>query len=313
MTAAATIRACKRNFSRHGIPMRVCSDNGKNFDCKEFRDFAREWEFEHVTSSPYHQQANGKAESAVKIAKRLIKKSNESGKDLWFCILHWRNTPNYHNSSPAQRLFSRRTRTSIPTASINLKPQIVPLVTEKIHNQRQKNKFYYDKKTRELPTLKLGQPVAVQLSLEREKIWTKGVVDKILSDRSYDVNVDGAVYRRDIVHIKPFQPKEETTVIHPHINAPTPTPEETVSNLQNETPQQPKQQALDQINNVVDFSNIVVAPNNVVVHPSNVVVNPNRVASHSTTNSSSTLSQAAIRPKRSSKMPSKYNDFHVYK
>ena len=33
----------------------------------EYRKFSTEWGFKHVTSSPYHPQANGLAEKSVQI------------------------------------------------------------------------------------------------------------------------------------------------------------------------------------------------------------------------------------------------------
>lgn len=96
----------------------VISDNGPQFKSADFHTFACDWEFEHSTSSPYHSQSNGKAESAVKIAKKLVKKCVSSKTDIWKAILDWRNTPTKDmNCSPVQRLMSRRTRHSLPTAA----------------------------------------------------------------------------------------------------------------------------------------------------------------------------------------------------
>lgn len=89
MTAKTTITMCKRNFARNGIPLDVISDDGTNFDCQEFRNFVREWEFNFKTSSPYHQQGNGKTEAAVGIAKSLIKKCVENGEDFHKGVLSW--------------------------------------------------------------------------------------------------------------------------------------------------------------------------------------------------------------------------------
>lgn len=50
------------------------SDGGPQFVSQEFQDFAKKWGITHMTSSPMHQQANGKAESAVKIMKTLLRK-----------------------------------------------------------------------------------------------------------------------------------------------------------------------------------------------------------------------------------------------
>ena len=60
---------------RLGIPQTVYSDNGPQFSAREFAIFSNEWDFQHTTSSPYHSQSNGKAESSVKLAKRLLKRA----------------------------------------------------------------------------------------------------------------------------------------------------------------------------------------------------------------------------------------------
>ncbi len=61
--ADTVIQKTKEHFSRHGIPDEVQMDNGPKFSCKAYARFAREWKFFHNTSSPYHPQANGLAES----------------------------------------------------------------------------------------------------------------------------------------------------------------------------------------------------------------------------------------------------------
>lgn len=73
------IKKIKPIFATHGLPAQLITDNGPNYSSREFRDFARLWDFHHVTTSPHHSQANGKAESAVKIIKGLIKMEEMSG------------------------------------------------------------------------------------------------------------------------------------------------------------------------------------------------------------------------------------------
>ena len=78
-TAESVIKATKCHFARHGIADMV-TDNGPQYSSTLFTKFAHEWEFQHITSSPLHSQSNGKSESAVKIAKNLVKKAKRDNK-----------------------------------------------------------------------------------------------------------------------------------------------------------------------------------------------------------------------------------------
>ena len=111
--AETTIQACKEQFARCGVPQIVQSDGGPQFIS---------WEFKHSMSSPYHSRSNGKAESAVKIVKNFLKKSD----DPLRAVLEWRNTPTSQiNCSPVQRLMQRRTRASVPQAEQLMKPVVL--------------------------------------------------------------------------------------------------------------------------------------------------------------------------------------------
>ena len=90
-------------------------------------------------TSPYHSQPNKKVESAVKIVKSIFKKSQRNKRDLWLFILGWRNTPTeFINTSPVQRLFSRRTKTVSPTTS--------DLLTSKVEKGENVTKLLNDKR-----------------------------------------------------------------------------------------------------------------------------------------------------------------------
>ena len=91
--ASTTILKLKSHFARYGIPDQVISDNEPQFTSDEFTNFSRTWDFEHLTSSPGNSKANGKADSEVKTAKRMLKKSIRAGTDPYLAVLDYRNTP----------------------------------------------------------------------------------------------------------------------------------------------------------------------------------------------------------------------------
>jgi len=80
------------HFTRHGIPLQLVTDNGSQFTLRDFLKFAEDWDFEHLTSSPHHSQGNGKAQSAVKEAKKILIKCKSSGSDAFLALLNHRNT-----------------------------------------------------------------------------------------------------------------------------------------------------------------------------------------------------------------------------
>ncbi|XP_036345473.1 uncharacterized protein K02A2.6-like [Rhagoletis pomonella] len=157
MSSKEIIECCKRNFSRHGIPEIIVCDNGTQLVSKEILSFFKSWEIKVTTSSPRYAQSNGKAESAVKIAKRLIKKALDSGEDVWLAVLNYRNTPNAIGSSPAQRLMSRRLRSAIPAHPKKLLPEAQKNVHDRIMRKRQIAKSYYDRNAKTLPHLEGGK------------------------------------------------------------------------------------------------------------------------------------------------------------
>lgn len=198
------VTACKRNFARHGTPQVVVTDNGPKFDNEEWNRFAKEWRFKHVTSSPYHAQGNGKAESAVKSMKQLFKKCTKSGTDFWQALQQHRNTPNAVGASPNQRIFSRNTRGVVPTITNKLQPAQASRVEERIAHKRKIVKASYDKKAKVLPELQVGGNVVIQRRPDVTKVWEQATLMGKFSDQSCEVQTkDGRVYRRSAVHVKP--------------------------------------------------------------------------------------------------------------
>ena len=94
-----------------------------------------------MMSSPHYHQSNGKAESAVKIAKKLLTRASDSGTDPLLALLECRNTPSPgFDTSPVQRLMSRRTKTPLIFNNQLLKPKINAEVQQQLRVQRYKQK-----------------------------------------------------------------------------------------------------------------------------------------------------------------------------
>ena len=121
MSSASTIDLLKSYFRRHGIPLKLRTDNGPQYSSQEFTEFCKAYGIEHHTSSPYHPQSNGSAERAVQTIKRLWRKCS----DKHLSLLDYCTTPlESCNLSPPQLLMSRRPRNLLPTSKELLKPQI---------------------------------------------------------------------------------------------------------------------------------------------------------------------------------------------
>lgn len=233
LSAVTVIKRCKSQFARHGQPDRVITDNGPQFGSL-FKQFAREWEFDHVTSSPRHLKANGKAESAVKIAKNILRKAARDGTDPWKAVLHWRNTPTENmDSSPAQRLMSRRLKTSIPVTNKLLEPCVVAGVTEKLHHHRQIAKHFYDRTARDLPELEIGENIRMRpMQGDASGHWKLETCLRQVAPRSYLVSVDGTLYRRNGVDLRVAEPTASGAMdigepMHtpaPEVSSPMPPP-----------------------------------------------------------------------------------------
>ncbi|XP_063595036.1 uncharacterized protein K02A2.6-like [Penaeus indicus] len=219
-SANSVIKKLKAHFARYGIPSIVVSDNGPQFRCEEFKDFARSYEFNHQTSSPHYLKSNGMAESAVKTAKKLIRKAMDCGKDPFLPILDHRNTPaEYLNLSPAQRSLGRRTRTLLPMSQKLLNLQGIDV---EVHNRKKKEKSlksakYYNKHAKDLKPLQEGDSERVEPTILGDKAWKKSFVNRKLDERSYEVESNGGVLRRNRVHLKKTDENKQGDIQQPSV------------------------------------------------------------------------------------------------
>ena len=107
-------------------------------------------------------QSNGQAECFVQTIKNSLTKAMEGGEDLHLAILTYVTTPLNHSlPSPAELFNSRKYRWILP---VQIKQQNHTYQYRNIM-QRQKHHQtkYYNRNTRDLPSLKTGRSVYVQL------------------------------------------------------------------------------------------------------------------------------------------------------
>ena len=124
-------------------------------------------------------------------------------------LIDFRNTPTQGiKTSPAQRLFNRRTKTLLPTTSKLLRQR--QLTSEEEDDERERiiqEKLRiaqnYNKSAKELKDLTLGATVRIQPP-PGEKIWKKGVIIGKADDqgRSYHIKTKKGVYRRNRAHLR---------------------------------------------------------------------------------------------------------------
>ena len=158
-TTSDIIDALKTTFTRFGIPEIVQSDNGPQYASNEFRNFAKAYDFSHVTSSPLFPQNNGQAKRTVKTIKTLLKESSDPDMAL---PMH-RTTPfPWCNLSPAELLMGRRLSANLPLLTAQLIHQWKYLSDFKSKNsERQKRDFDRRHGVRNLPPIQPGSEVWV--------------------------------------------------------------------------------------------------------------------------------------------------------
>ena len=209
------VTAFKSIFSRHGIPDEVVSDNGPQFSSAEFRTFTQNWEFIHTTSSPGFPQSNGQSERAIQTVKNLFKKAAECQNDPYIALMEYRNAPlDGVKLSPAQLLMGRRLKTKLPTSTQLLKPQIHKNAHKNIKDRQLKQKHYFDRGAKHLPTFEEGEKIRVKV---KDNWQPASVLKSHDTPRSFIIKTpDGNTYRRNRRHLLKTREKTFTTQSSPH-------------------------------------------------------------------------------------------------
>ncbi|KAL9956099.1 hypothetical protein ACROYT_G037526 [Oculina patagonica] len=153
------VKIMKQIFSKQGIPKVVRSDNGPHYNSQAFEAFARDFGFQHVTSSPHYPRSNGFIESQVKSVKTILLKAKTQDPDMGLLCL--RATPIDHKlPSPAELLLGRPIQDNLPRKI----PRDVSneAVGTRLEERQELQRYYHDRSARHLSELASGQKVTIQ-------------------------------------------------------------------------------------------------------------------------------------------------------
>jgi hypothetical protein len=219
-------------FSSYGAPECLFTDGGLPFQAQEFELFLKRWKVKHITSSAFYPQGNGRAELAVKSAKRLLHENLNSDGSLnshgaCRALLQYRNTPIKHvGLSPSQLLFHRNLRDGLPVDPRTLRPSTLWLVAANKREEALKERNLamaqrYNRTTRVLPDISIGSTVLVQDN-DKKGNWSRSGVIVDCENRKYLIRMDGSgrVISRNRRFIKPvaFEPEVDDGLLYPSIS-----------------------------------------------------------------------------------------------
>ena len=174
------------------------SDNGPQFNCHSFQEFAEKWAFQHITSSPRYAQSNGFVERAVQTVKQVIKKALQERMDPDLALLCLRTTPVSEKiKSPMEMLMGRKAKANLPVCVRNYNVDR-EAINAALEERQLSQKHYYDQRAGpELPTLHTGQEVRVQS--HQDGRWLPATVESNCTEpRSYVVRMEnGGQLRRN--------------------------------------------------------------------------------------------------------------------
>ena len=129
-TATTVVLQMKEIFVRYGIPEQLMS-NKMPCGSREFHTFAKCWGIQLETSSPEFPQSNGESERYVQLIKKMLKKADEEGTDIYLPLPEYRSTQLTGTLySPTQILMSRALRGKPPASQGTLRPATLnPIVS----------------------------------------------------------------------------------------------------------------------------------------------------------------------------------------
>jgi transposase InsO family protein len=242
-SSKATIDYLKETFGIQGIPEILYTDNGPQFSAHVFKQFAKSWSFQHITSSPRYAQSNGFIERSVQTVKNTMKKAKLDNVDRDLALLCLRTTPISNQiGSPMELLSKRKAKANLPVILRN-ECEDKDHVNDALESRQESQKFYYDAKSgKELPSLCTGQKVRFQHHVTGHWIPAK-IAEKCAEPRSYILETpNGSRLRRNRKHLRELPTSTNDRIATPehtststHTSTPTTSSTSTTSNTSTST------------------------------------------------------------------------------
>ena len=160
-TTSSVLKALSGWFNILGWPRSIRSDGSPQF-WGEFSSFCEKNNIKHELSAPYNPRSNGLAEYAVKMVKNILKKCSGENGDPERALNEWRNLPRDHGYSPAQLMFGRRQRVSLPMHNSAFSQIDFSQAAVQKDKKFSSQESTYNRGKMDLPMLAVGQVVRVQ-------------------------------------------------------------------------------------------------------------------------------------------------------
>ena len=219
-TTATTCSVLRRWFVTFGVPEEIGSDGGPQLEAGEFKQFLKDWGVRKRCSSAYYPQGNGRAELAVKAAKRILSSNvganGEPDTDAACrALLSHRNTPVQDiNMSPSEMLYGRTLKDHLPSAPKQIRKEWLEIRAMRevaMAKRHVRHLEQYNPHTRSLDPLVVGDIVAIQAQQgSKPTRWkqTGIIVEANPKLRQYEVKVDGSgrVTRRNRRFLRKIDP-----------------------------------------------------------------------------------------------------------
>ena len=183
-------------FCTYGTPKEQSSDGGPPFQSQEYVQFLSNWGIHRCLSSAYYAQIDGRAEVAVKTAKRILLDNTDSAGCLDYdqtarTFLMHRNTPIHDlGLSPAMMLFGHSSKDHLPTLwqNTSVQPQWKEVCAMREHAMAKRyinSAEYYNTNSRTLTPLVVGDAVLIQNQAGNHpnRLEKTGRVVEVLKDR----------------------------------------------------------------------------------------------------------------------------------